>query len=60
MNDKELDERQLREKMKWELARELGIRLSQDGYGGKLTSRDCGKLGSILKKRAKIILQSKK
>lgn len=48
---------QMMERMKWEVAKELGVRFPADGYWGKITSRECGKIGSIARKRVHAILE---
>lgn len=48
--------RQLVERMKWEIAQELGIQLPEDGYWGHLSAQDCGRIGQLLKKRVPLIL----
>lgn len=53
---KDLQMQQIIEKMKWEIAQELGIPLPYDGYGGHLPTRDCGKMGRLLQQRLPVIL----
>jgi small acid-soluble spore protein A (major alpha-type SASP) len=49
------DRRAMMEKMKWELARELGVTPPVDGYWGKFSARDCGKIGALLRQRLRVI-----
>jgi hypothetical protein len=39
------------DQMKYEVAQELGIQLSQDGYNGNLVSRDAGTIGGNITRR---------
>ncbi|MEX2461922.1 MAG: alpha/beta-type small acid-soluble spore protein [Paenibacillaceae bacterium] len=39
------------DKIKYEVAQELGIQLSQDGYNGNLVSRDAGSIGGNITRR---------
>lgn len=39
------------ERMKYEIAQELGIQLPQDGYYGHMTTRDIGSIGGYITKR---------
>jgi hypothetical protein len=39
------------ERMKVEIAQELGIQLPQDGYYGHMTTRDMGSIGGYITKR---------
>ncbi|MFC6332566.1 small, acid-soluble spore protein, alpha/beta type [Paenibacillus septentrionalis] len=39
------------ERMKFEIAQELGIQLPPDGYYGHMTSRDIGTIGGYITKR---------
>lgn len=39
------------EQMKFEIAQELGIQLSQDGYYGNLLTRDAGRIGGNITRR---------
>lgn len=39
------------EQMKFEIAQELGITLSQDGYYGNLLTRDAGRIGGNITRR---------
>jgi len=39
------------DQMKYEIASELGISLSQDGYYGNLATRDAGHIGGNITKR---------
>lgn len=39
------------DQMKYEIASELGISLSQDGYYGNLATRDAGSIGGNITKR---------
>ncbi|UHA72455.1 alpha/beta-type small acid-soluble spore protein [Paenibacillus sp. 481] len=39
------------EQLKFEIAQELGINLSQDGYYGNLATRDAGSIGGYITKR---------
>lgn len=39
------------DQMKYEVAQELGIQLSQDGYNGNLTTRDAGSIGGNITRR---------
>jgi hypothetical protein len=39
------------EKMKFEVAQELGITLPQDGYYGNMTTRDTGRIGGNITRR---------
>lgn len=39
------------DQMKYEVARELGISLSQDGYNGNLMTRDAGSIGGNITRR---------
>lgn len=53
--NKELtEEEQLREKMKYEIAEELGLadKVKREGWGG-LSSSETGKIGGIMAKRKK-------
>jgi hypothetical protein len=53
MKQPEAPVKQLMELMKGEIAKELGIRLPADGYWGTITAKDCGKIGSLLRKRTR-------
>ncbi|GIM45779.1 hypothetical protein DNHGIG_13280 [Collibacillus ludicampi] len=57
MNIEDPQVKQMIEQMKWEIARELGIPLSNDGYWGNLSTKDCGKIGQLIKKRIPVILR---
>jgi hypothetical protein len=47
------------DQLKYEVASELGISLSQDGYYGNLTTKDAGSIGgSITRKLVQIAEQS--
>ncbi|PWV99452.1 small acid-soluble spore protein alpha/beta type [Paenibacillus cellulosilyticus] len=47
------------DQLKYEVAAELGITLSQDGYYGNLTTKDAGSIGgSITRKLVQIAEQS--
>lgn len=39
------------DQMKFEVAQELGILLSQDGYNGDLMTRDAGRIGGNITRR---------
>jgi hypothetical protein len=39
------------DQLKYEVAQELGIMLSQDGYNGNLVSRDAGQIGGNITRR---------
>jgi hypothetical protein len=39
------------DQLKYEVAQELGIMLSQDGYNGNLVSRDAGSIGGNITRR---------
>lgn len=39
------------EQMKFEVAQELGIELSNDGYYGNMLSRDAGRIGGNITRR---------
>jgi hypothetical protein len=39
------------DQLKYEVAQELGIQLSQDGYNGNLVSRDAGSIGGNITRR---------
>lgn len=39
------------DQMKYEIAQELGIHLPEDGYYGKMTTRDMGSIGGYITKR---------
>jgi hypothetical protein len=39
------------DQLKYEVAQELGIQLSQDGYNGNLLSRDAGYIGGNITRR---------
>jgi hypothetical protein len=39
------------DQLKYEVATELGIQLSQDGYNGNLVSRDAGTIGGNITRR---------
>jgi hypothetical protein len=39
------------DQLKYEVAQELGIQLSQDGYNGNLVSRDAGTIGGNITRR---------
>ena len=39
------------DQMKYEVAQELGIALSQDGYDGNLATKDAGSIGGNITKR---------
>ncbi|MCR8645310.1 alpha/beta-type small acid-soluble spore protein [Paenibacillus sp. N1-5-1-14] len=39
------------DQMKYEVAQELGISFSKDGYHGNMTSRDTGSIGGGITKR---------
>jgi small acid-soluble spore protein B (major beta-type SASP) len=39
------------DQMKYEVAQELGIQLSQDGYNGNLATRDAGSIGGNITRR---------
>jgi hypothetical protein len=60
MNFEDPQVRQMIEQMKWEIARELGIPLSGDGDWGRLTTKDCGKIGQLIRKRIPVILNDQK
>lgn len=53
MKQSEVPVKQVMELMKVEIAKELGIRLPADGYWGKITAKDCGKIGSLLRRRTR-------
>lgn len=57
MKREDPETKQMMERMKWEVAKELGIRFPVDGYWGKMTAKDCGKIGSIVQKRVHAILE---
>ncbi|GKU80115.1 alpha/beta-type small acid-soluble spore protein [Paenibacillus sp. L3-i20] len=39
------------DQLKYEVAQELGINLSQDGYYGNLTTREAGSIGGSITRR---------
>jgi hypothetical protein len=45
------DARAALEQMKFEIAQELGITLSPDGYYGNLLTRDAGRIGGNITRR---------
>ncbi|MFD2170282.1 small, acid-soluble spore protein, alpha/beta type [Tumebacillus lipolyticus] len=55
INDPEV--RLMVERMKHELADELGIRVPLDGYWGNHASKELGQIGSQLKRRVPVLLK---
>lgn len=53
-----LDEGQLKERLRCEIARELGIDAFNEGYFGELTNSQCGKFGALLQRRLKVVLKN--
>lgn len=51
--------RHMVERMKGELAQELGMSIPPDGYWGHYKSKDLGKIGSQLQKRVPLLLERK-
>ncbi|ADG07887.1 alpha/beta-type small acid-soluble spore protein [Kyrpidia tusciae] len=51
----ELRRRQMMERMKWELARELGVKPPVDGYWGGFPSKVCGQIGGRLRQRLRVL-----
>lgn len=58
INDEEI--RHMVERMKGELAQELGMSIPPDGYWGHYKSKDLGKIGSQLQKRVPLLLEWKR
>ncbi|MDI3256663.1 MAG: alpha/beta-type small acid-soluble spore protein [Kyrpidia sp.] len=50
--------RQMMERMKWELARELGVSPPADGYWGGLPAKVCGQIGARLRHRAGVLMDA--
>ncbi len=57
MKREDPETKQMMERIKWEAAKELGVRFPADGYWGKVTAKDCGKIGSLVQKRMHAILK---
>ncbi|ATY86286.1 hypothetical protein CVV65_16235 [Kyrpidia spormannii] len=53
----ELRRRQMMERMKWELARELGVKPPVDGYWGGFPSKVCGQIGGRLRQRIRVLTE---
>ncbi|CAB3396318.1 alpha/beta-type small acid-soluble spore protein [Kyrpidia spormannii] len=53
----ELQRRQMMERMKWELARELGVKPPVDGYWGGFPSKVCGQIGGRLRQRIRVLTE---
>jgi len=49
--------REALEQLKFEIARELGIQIPQDGYYGNMLTREAGQLGGNITKRLVQIAQ---